>query len=155
MPQPILLAEDNVNDIELITRALSKTTLPHEIVIVQDGEQALAYLLRKDAHANRLPGNPTLILLDIRLPKMDGIQVLQTIKASPELQSIPVVMFTASKIHEDLARAYRFKANAYVVKPTNSTAFSQAVQDLSAFWSVFNEPPPGSRRPRFRPSLAV
>ncbi len=155
MPPPILLVEDNPDDIELTLRALSKTTTANEVVTLRDGEQALAYLLRQDAYASRPAGNPAVVFLDVKLPKIDGLAVLDRIKGHPDLKSIPVIILTASKTPADVARAYKSKANAYVVKPTDLTKFTHAVKELGVFWSVLNEPPPGSRRSKFRPKAAA
>ena len=155
MPPPILLVEDDDDDLALTLQALAKTTLENEIVTVRDGEQALAYLFCKDAYATRPAGNPAVVLLDLRLPKIDGLQVLEHIKSHPDLKAIPVVMLTGSNLTDDLARAYKLNANAYVVKPTDLTEYSNAVRELGAFWGVFNEPPPGARCSKFRPKPAT
>jgi CheY-like chemotaxis protein len=144
MLKPILLVEDNPDDLELALRALAKTNLANEVVTVNDGEQALAYLLREGEYATRPAGSPAVVLLDLKLPKIDGIQVLERLKANPELSSIPVVMLTSSKMENDLARAYKLGVNAYVVKPIHFKDFIDAVRDLGVFWAVLNEPPPGS-----------
>ena len=139
----ILLAEDNANDVELTLAALSEINLANEVVIVRDGADALDYLYRRGAYAGRSPGNPAVLLLDLKMPKMDGLDVLRTIKADDELKTIPVVMLTSSREEQDLIRSYKLGANAYVVKPVDFTGFIDAVRQLGAFWAVINEPPPG------------
>lgn len=146
MLKPILLVEDNPDDLDLALRALAKTNLANEVVVVRDGEQALHYLMRKGDFANRTQGNPAVVLLDLKLPKIDGIEVLERIKAEENLRTVPVVMLTSSKMETDLARAYKLGVNAYVVKPIHFAEFIEAVRELGVFWAVLNEPPPGSFR---------
>ncbi|MDF3058635.1 MAG: response regulator [Rariglobus sp.] len=146
MPKPILLVEDNPDDVALALRAFAQTPLANEVVTVGDGKHALDYLLRQGAYAKRSIGNPSVVLLDLTLPGLEGLELLKHIKNDPVLQSIPVVVLTASQRKDDLARAYKFKANAYVIKPGDLTGFVNAVRELGIFWAVFNEPPPGSRR---------
>jgi CheY-like chemotaxis protein len=146
MLKPILLVEDNPDDLDLALRALAKTNLANEVVVVRDGEQAVDYLFRKGEYANRTQGNPAVVLLDLKLPKIDGIEVLEKIKAEPTLRTVPVVMLTSSKMETDLARAYKIGVNAYVVKPIHFAEFIEAVRELGVFWAVLNEPPPGSFR---------
>jgi CheY-like chemotaxis protein len=148
MLKPILLVEDNPNDLELTLVALEKSQLANEVVIVRDGAEALNYLFRQGAYADRPQGNPAVVLLDLKLPKVDGLEVLERIKNVPELKSIPVVMLTTSREETDLARSYRLGVNAYVVKPVGFKDFIEAIQDLGVFWAVLNEPPPGSLRPQ-------
>ncbi|WP_438480064.1 response regulator [Oleiharenicola lentus] len=146
MLKPILLVEDNPDDLDLALRALAKTNLANEVVVVRDGEQAVNYLFRKGDYANRTQGNPAVVLLDLKLPKIDGIEVLERIKAEPTLRTVPVVMLTSSKMESDLTRAYALGVNAYVVKPIHFAEFIEAVRELGVFWAVLNEPPPGSFR---------
>ncbi|CAM2780974.1 response regulator [Rariglobus hedericola] len=155
MLKPILLVEDNPDDLELALRALTKTNLANEVVTVRDGEQALHYLKREGDYANRPSGNPAVVLLDLKLPKIDGIQVLEYIKSDENLKSIPVVMLTSSKMESDLTRAYKLNVNAYVVKPINFSEFIEAVRELGMFWAVLNEPPPGSHKSSVRPKSAI
>lgn len=150
MLKPILLVEDNADDLELALRALAKTHLANEVVVTRDGEEALQYLFREGPFAERPSGNPAVVLLDLKLPKVDGIQVLERIRNHPELRSVPVVMLTSSSMESDLARAYRHGVNAYVVKPMNFTDFIEAVRELGVFWAVLNEPPPGSLKSNIR-----
>jgi CheY-like chemotaxis protein len=140
----ILLAEDNANDVELTLAALSEINLANEVVVVRDGAEALDYLFRRKQFADRSAGNPALLLLDLKMPKMDGLDVLQAIKADDLLKTIPVVMLTSSREEQDLVRSYKLGANAYVVKPVDFRGFTDAVRQLGAFWAVVNEPPPGA-----------
>ncbi len=144
MLEPILLVEDNPKDLELTLLALEKSHLANEVVTVRDGVAALDYLFRRADFVGRPPGNPALILLDVKLPKLDGIEVLQQIQADEGLRAIPVVMLTTSSEEQDVLRSYEFGANAYVVKPVAFKDFVEAVQALGAFWAVLNAPPPGS-----------
>lgn len=145
--KPILLVEDNPKDLELTLLALEKTNLANEVVTVRDGKEALDYLFRQGAFAKRAQGNPAVVLLDLKLPKVDGIEVLEKIKAEPSLQAVPVVMLTTSREEKDLMRSYKLGVNAFVVKPVAFKEFIDAIQDLGVFWAVLNEPPPGSMRP--------
>jgi CheY-like chemotaxis protein len=151
MLKPILLVEDNPKDLELTLLALEKSNLANEVITVRDGAEALDYLFRRGAYADRPKGNPAVVLLDLKLPKIDGNQVLETIKAEPELQAVPVVILTTSREETDLARSYKLGVNAYVVKPVAFKEFITAVQELGVFWAVLNEPPPGSLKP-WRPN---
>ncbi len=144
MLKPILLVEDNPKDLELTLIALGKSNLANEVVTVRDGVEALEYLHCREAHADRARGNPAVVLLDLKLPRMDGMQVLEAIRKEPTLQSIPVVILTSSNEEKDLMKSYSLGANAYVVKPVGFQEFLEAVQDLGVFWAVLNEPPPGS-----------
>lgn len=155
MLKPILLVEDNPDDLELALRALAKTQLANEVVVARDGEEALHYLLREGDFAQRSPGNPAVVLLDLKLPKIDGLQVLERIRANPDLGSIPVVMLTSSKLESDLTRAYNQGVNAYVVKPMDFRDFIEAVRELGVFWAVLNEPPPGSFKSNVSPRRAA
>lgn len=144
MLKPILLVEDNPKDLELTLLALEKGNLANDVVSVRDGKEAIDYLFRQGAYAGRPQGNPSVILLDLKLPKLDGIQVLEKVKAEPALQSVPVVMLTTSREERDLVRSYKLGVNAYVVKPVGFKEFVDAIQELGVFWAVLNEPPPGS-----------
>jgi CheY-like chemotaxis protein len=148
MLKPILLVEDNPKDLELTLLALEKSNLANEVVTVRDGVEALDYLFRRGEHSDRAEGKPAVVLLDLKLPRVDGIQVLEAIKKDESLKSVPVVMLTASREEKDLVRSYSLGANAYVVKPVAFKDFLDAIQDLGVFWAVLNEPPPGSLRPR-------
>jgi CheY-like chemotaxis protein len=146
MLKPILLVEDDARDLELTLVALERTQLANEVVIARDGAAALEYLLREGEYAQRPAGNPAVILLDLKLPKVNGLEVLQAVRASEALRSIPVVMLTSSQEESDVVRSYALGVNAYVVKPVDFTEFLKAIADLGIFWAVLNEPPPGSRR---------
>ena len=146
MLKPILLVEDNPHDLELTLIALSKSQLANEVVVVRDGAEALDYLNRRGEFADRPVGSPAVILLDLKLPKVDGLEVLEEVRDSAELRSIPVVMLTSSREEPDLKRAYELGVNAYVVKPVAFHDFVTAIADLGVFWAVLNEPPPGSLR---------
>jgi CheY-like chemotaxis protein len=143
----ILLAEDNANDLELTLAALQQHRVANEVVVVRDGEEALDYLYRRGSFASRPPGAPALVLLDLKMPKVDGIEVLRQIKGDPQLRTTPVVMLTSSREEVDLVRSYDLGVNAYVVKPVAFDEFMTAVRQLGAFWAVLNEAPPsGSAR---------
>ena len=146
MLKPILLVEDNPHDLELTLIALSKSQLANEVVVMRDGAELLDYLCRRGEFAARAVGNPAVILLDLKLPKVDGLEVLKEIRNSEALKSVPVVMLTSSKEEQDVLRSYELGVNAYVVKPVDFTEFLRAISDLGVFWAVLNEPPPGSRR---------
>ena len=147
MLKPILLVEDNHKDLELTLLALAKSNLANEVITVRDGEEALDYLFCRGSFRERPQGHPAVVLLDLKLPKVDGLQVLEAVKVDEDLQSIPVVMLTTSREEQDLLRSYQLGVNAYVVKPVGFREFMQAIQDLGVFWAVLNEPPPGSLRP--------
>ena len=140
----ILLAEDSENDIELTLAALAGHRVANEVVVVRDGVEALDYLHRRGAYADRIPDNPALLLLDLKMPKVDGIQVLREVKSDPSLRTIPVVMLTSSREEQDLVRSYQLGVNAYVVKPVSFQEFMGAVRDMGAFWAVINSPPPAA-----------
>ncbi len=139
----ILLADDSENDRELITRALRKFRLVNEIVTVRDGAEALDFLLRRGDFKARETLHPILVLLDIKMPRVNGLEVLELIKHDPHLCHIPVVMLTSSKEGPDVDECYRLQANAYVVKPTDFEEFADAVKTLGKFWAVLNEMPNG------------
>jgi CheY-like chemotaxis protein len=136
----ILLVEDNPNDVELILAALSENGLVNDICVAHDGEEALDYLLRRGAHEARPMGNPKVVLLDLKLPKVDGLEVLERIKTDPDLKTTPVVMLTSSREERDLLRSYDLGANAYVVKPMSFKKFIEAVKEVALFWAVINQP---------------
>ncbi len=152
MLKPILLVEDNPNDLELTLVALERSQLANEVIVLRDGAEALDYLFRRNAYTERVDGNPAVLLLDLKLPKVDGLQVLDAIRQAEELRSIPVVMLTSSREEPDLSKAYQLGVNAYVVKPVEFKEFVSAISDLGIFWAVLNEPPPGSVRAQRRPS---
>ncbi|MEO8658923.1 MAG: response regulator [Bryobacteraceae bacterium] len=138
----ILLVEDHPNDIELTLEALSAHHMANPVVVVEDGAQALDYLFYRGKYTSRSPGLPILILLDLKLPKVSGLEVLAALKADAVLSLVPVVMLTASKEEFDVVRSYQLGVNAYVVKPLVFDAFLQAVRQIGGFWGIVNEPPP-------------
>lgn len=146
--KPILLVEDNPRDVELTLAALEKSQLANEVVVLRDGAEALDYLFRRNAYAGRPAGNPAVMLLDLKLPKVDGIEVLQAIKGDPDLRTLPVVILTSSREEKDVVRSYAIGVNAYVVKPVNFQDFIEAVKELGVFWALLNETPPGHARLR-------
>lgn len=140
--KPILLVEDNPNDIELTLAALDAGQLANEIVICRDGAEALDFVYRRGAHVNRAVQDPAVILLDLKLPKVDGLEVLAKVKSDPQTRAIPVVMLTSSREETDVVRSYDLGVNAFVVKPVGFNEFFSAIQELGVFWAVLNEPPP-------------
>ncbi|RVU17222.1 response regulator [Methylobacterium oryzihabitans] len=140
--KPILLVEDNPNDIELTLAALEKSQLANEIAICRDGAEALDYLYRRGDHTGRDAREPAVVLLDLKLPKVDGLEVLAAVKGDPGMRAIPIVMLTSSREESDLVRSYQLGVNAFVVKPVGFKEFFEAIQDLGVFWAVLNEPPP-------------
>lgn len=140
----ILLVEDDPNDIELTLNALEEYNLSNKIVVVQDGVEALDYLFRRGRFAQRSGGQPIVIMLDLKLPKLDGVQILRQIKADETLRLIPVVVLTSSRESQDLAECYKLGANAYVVKPVRFNEFIEAIKHIGIFWAIINEPPPDS-----------
>ncbi|MEZ4598338.1 MAG: response regulator [Syntrophotaleaceae bacterium] len=142
----ILLVEDNPHDAELTMEGLAEHHIANRVTWVKDGEEALDYLLARGKYAAAEPGNPAVILLDLKLPKVDGLEVLRTIKTDDVLKFIPVVVLTSSREEQDMVESYRLGVNAYVVKPVNFHNFIDAVKDLGAFWAIVNEPPPKKLR---------
>jgi len=140
----ILLVEDDPNDIELTLSALSEHNLSNEIVVARDGVEALDYLYRREIFSSRPEGNPVVILLDLKMPRMDGIQCLKQLKSDEQMRLIPVVILTSSREDRDLEECYKLGVNAYVVKPVRFTEFVEAVKQIGVFWALINEPPPGS-----------
>ena len=141
----ILLVEDDPRDVELTLVALEEHHLANQIAVVRDGEQALDYLYRRGAFKSRAGGNPILVLLDHKMPKVSGLEVLKTIRADERLKTIPVVALTSSRETPDLIEFYQHGVNAYVVKPVDFAEFMQAVRQLGLFWAAINEPlPPAS-----------
>ena len=140
----ILIVEDDPNDLELTLTALADYNLANEVVVARDGQQALDYLYCRADFSERSPGNPAVMLLDLKLPKVGGLEVLQQIKSDERLKMIPVVVLTSSNEEKDMMRSYSLGVNAYVVKPVDFHEFVNAVKELGFFWAVINEPPPGS-----------
>jgi two-component system, response regulator len=141
----ILLAEDSAQDAELTLKALARHNISNSVEVVRDGAEALDYLYKRGRYAGRANGNPVLLLLDLKMPKVDGLEVLRTVKGEPNLRTIPVVMLTSSREEQDVVRSYELGVNAYVVKPVEFDKFLSAVRDLGLFWMLINEPPPGAR----------
>ena len=140
----ILLVEDDPKDVELTLTALEEYYLANEVVVTHDGEEALDYLYRRGSFATRANGNPAVLLLDLKLPKVDGLEVLQQIKSDSQLRLIPVVVLTSSREERDMVASYKLGVNAYVVKPVDFHEFVNAIRELGVFWAIINEPPPGS-----------
>jgi CheY-like chemotaxis protein len=140
----ILLVEDSANDVELILAALAENRLANEVIVVRDGEEALDYLYRRGAFRLRREGNPVVVLLDLKLPKVDGLEVLAQLKSDSELRRVPVVVLTSSREEQDIINSYDLGTNAYVVKPVDFHEFVDTIKDLGLFWAVVNQPPPGS-----------
>ena len=143
--RPILLVEDNPDDIELTLIALQKSRLANPVVSVRDCAEALDFLRREGAYADRQEENPAVILLDKKLPKVDGHEMLREVRADERLRRVPVVMLTSSREERDLLKSYDLGVNAYVVKPVEFDDFMAAINDLGVFWAVLNEPPPYTR----------
>jgi CheY-like chemotaxis protein len=144
--KPILLVEDSKKDVELTLEALEMHNLANKVDVVHDGEEALDFLFRKNQFANLPEGLPVVILLDLKMPKIDGITVLRQIKSDENLKRIPVVVLTSSREDVDLDTCYKLGVNAYVVKPVKFGDFVDAVQKLSVFWALVNEPPLGTQK---------
>ncbi len=142
----ILLAEDNRKDVELTLMALDEHHLANEVVVVNDGAETLDYLYRRGKYATRTEINPAIVLMDLKMPKVDGLELLRTIKGHHDLKTIPVVILTSSREEKDLVESYQLGVNAYVVKPVDFQKYIDAVKQLGAFWALINEPPPGSLR---------
>jgi CheY-like chemotaxis protein len=136
-----LLAEDNINDIELTMAALAEHNLANEVVIARDGEEALDFLYRRGAFGMREEGHPAVVLLDLKMPKVDGLEVLRQIKSDPNLRMIPTVVLTSSREDRDIVESYSLNANAYVVKPVDFHEFVDAIREVGLFWGILNVPP--------------
>jgi CheY-like chemotaxis protein len=143
-PARILMVEDDPKDVELTLTALEEYNLVNEVVIARDGQEALDFLYCQGQFSTRPHDNPAVILLDLKLPKVDGLEVLNRIKSDEALKMIPVVVLTSSREERDMMRSYRLGVNAYVVKPVDFHEFVNAVRELGVFWAVINQPPPGS-----------
>jgi len=140
----ILFAEDNPKDVELTLEALVDHNLANNVVVVRDGVETIEYLRCEGKYKKRKPGNPAVLLLDIKMPRMDGIEVLRTIRNDPKLKTLPVVMLTSSREEQDLIKSYELGVNAYVVKPVDFREFIEAVKQVGVFWAVINELPPSA-----------
>ena len=140
-PGKILLVEDNTRDVELILAALEKNNLANEVVVVRHGGEALDYLHRRGEFQTRRPGNPVVVFLDLKMPKVDGLEVLRQMKGDHQFKMIPVVILTASNEEADLAQSYALGANSYVVKPVDFEQFAESVRQLGLYWALLNQPP--------------
>lgn len=138
----ILLVEDDPKDVELTLEALAEHKLANEVAVARDGVEALDYLYRRGSFAKRPAGNPVVILLDLKMPRMDGVSVLRQIKADEQLRLIPVVILTSSRESQDLETCYHYGINAYVVKPVRFLEFVESVKQIGVFWALINQPPP-------------
>jgi DNA-binding response OmpR family regulator len=142
----ILIVEDDPKDVELTLTALEEYNLANEVVVTRDGEEALDYLYCRGNFKMRSSENPAVLLLDLKLPKVNGLEVLQQIKSDDKLKMIPVVVLTSSREESDMVASYKLGVNAYVVKPVDFHEFVNAIKELGIFWAIINEPPPGSVR---------
>jgi CheY-like chemotaxis protein len=140
----ILMVEDDPKDVELTLTALEEYNLSNEVIVTNDGEEALDYLYKRGKFQTRANGNPAVLLLDLKLPKIDGLEVLQKIKSDEKLSMIPVVVLTSSREERDMVASYKLGVNAYVVKPVDFHEFVNAIKELGMFWAIINEAPPGS-----------
>jgi DNA-binding response OmpR family regulator len=140
----IVLVEDDPRDVELTLTALAEYNLTNEVVVTHDGAEALDYLYCRGTFQGRASGNPAVLLLDLKLPRVDGLEVLQQIKGDEALKMIPVVVLTSSREERDMVASYKLGVNAYVVKPVDFHEFVNAIKELGMFWAIINEPPPGS-----------
>jgi len=140
----ILMVEDDPKDVELTLTALEEYNLGNEVIVTHDGEEALDYLYQRGKFQARTNGNPAVLLLDLKLPKVDGLEVLQQIKSDEKLKMIPVVVLTPSREERDMVASYKLGVNAYVVKPVDFHEFVNAIKELGVFWAIINEAPPGS-----------
>jgi DNA-binding response OmpR family regulator len=144
----ILLVEDDPYDVELTLTGLSDSHLANEVVVARDGEEALNFLHRRGKFAGRTDGNPVVVLLDLKLPKVGGLEVLRQLKTDETLKMVPVVILTSSHEDRDMVEGYKLGTNAYVVKPVDFHQFVDAIKHIGAFWALINEPPPGSMQKR-------
>lgn len=140
----VLLVDDSPKDVELTLQALSEHRLANEVIVARDGAEAWDYLTRGGKFAGRPTGNPAVVLLDLKMPKMDGLEVLRRLRADDKLRAIPVVMLTSSREERDVVESYKLGVNAYVVKPVAFADFMAAIKNLGLFWAVLNQPPPGT-----------
>ena len=140
----ILMVEDDPRDVELTLTALEDYKLANEVVVCRDGQEALDYLYSRGKFSDRVNENPAVMLLDLKLPKVDGLEVLQQVKSDERLRMIPVVMLTSSHEEKDMMQSYKLGVNAYVVKPVDFHEFVNAVKELGVFWAVINQPPPAA-----------
>jgi CheY-like chemotaxis protein len=144
----ILLVEDSVNDVKLMLMALRDVRIANEVVVARDGEEALDYLYRRGIFEMRGDTDPVVVLMDLKLPKLTGLEVLERLRRDPNFESLPIVMITSSAEDEDVAKSYQLRANAYVIKPLHHQEFLDAVKEIGCFWGLLNCPPPGASEPR-------
>ncbi len=142
--RPILLVDDSLLDIELTISALKRNHVVNEVVVARHGGEALDFLYRRGEYQNRAMVNPVVVFLDLKMPKVDGLEVLRQLKSDPALKMLPVVMLTSSREESDLIKSYQLGTNAYIVKPVGFEQFTEAIRELGIFWAVLNEPPPDS-----------
>ncbi|MGH7939959.1 MAG: response regulator [Limisphaerales bacterium] len=142
----ILLAEDNERDVELTLAALDEHNLANEVVVARDGAEALDYLYGRGKFSGHANGLPVVVLLDVKMPKVDGLEVLRIMRDDSELKRVPVVMVTSSREEQDLVHSYELGVNAYVVKPVDFQKFVESVKQIGMFWAIINEPPPGTAK---------
>ena len=142
----ILMVEDDNNDVDMTMTALEEYNLANEVVVTRDGEEALDYLFCRGRYKGRTNENPAVLLLDLKLPKIDGLEVLRQVKSDDTLKMIPVVVLTSSHEEKDMVASYQLGVKAYVVKPVDFHEFVNAIKELGVFWAVINVPPPGSVR---------
>lgn len=140
----ILLAEDNDRDVELTLAALDEHNLANEVVVARDGAEALDYLYGRGKFAGHANGLPVVVLLDLKMPKVDGLEVLRQMRGDPNIRHVPVVMVTSSREEQDLVHSYALGVNAYVVKPVDFQKFVESIKQIGMFWAIINEPPPGT-----------
>jgi CheY-like chemotaxis protein len=140
----IVLAEDSPNDVELTLAALADHKLANEVIVLRDGAEVQDYLLRRGAYAARRSGNPAVLFLDLKMPKLGGLEVLKWMRSEAAFRTVPVVVLTSSREEPDIAESYKLGVNAYVVKPVAFDDFVKAVKNVGLFWAVLNEPPPQS-----------
>ena len=140
----ILLVEDNERDVELTLAALEDYNLANEVIVARDGAEALDYLYQRGKYSDRVDGLPAVVLLDLNMPKVDGMEVLQRMKIDPVLKQVPVVMVTSSRVEQDLVRSYELGVNAYVVKPVDFQKFIESIRQIGFFWAIINEAPPAA-----------
>jgi CheY-like chemotaxis protein len=144
----ILLAEDSDRDVELTLAALEEHNLANEVVVARDGAEALDYLYHRGKFSGHANGLPVVVLLDLKMPKVDGLEVLRQMRLDTQLKHIPVVMITSSREEQDLLKSYQLGANAYVVKPVDFQQFANSIKEIGFFWAIINEPPPGALKRR-------
>jgi CheY-like chemotaxis protein len=144
----ILMAEDSAQDVELTLAALEEHNLANEVVVARDGAEALDYLYGRGKFTGHANGLPVVVLLDLKMPKVDGLEVLRQMRSDPQLKHVPVVMITSSREEQDLLKSYQLGVNAYVVKPVDFQQFAASIKEIGFFWAIINEPPPGSLKRR-------